>query len=275
MGVRPIASSDVVVYPVSLVSATGGRDIYAELNACSIGIPPPPTIPPEATEWIGLQYLESCWMEAVKWLNVTAEKRKHGPQAWRSFLKKETSREAMLNAVEALHELREKGSDLSPPLWCWWRISQLLEKGDPPFFFHSVWPAAALKSPKMRRWYYEEVAADILCRKKLWPHQAREAYALVRRFLDHASALDSAEGQRKLWDRMYGAEFDRLLQTASFVKVAADNRLSDRAKKGDLGVWLSSDIVVYLKLADVAVSMTDTKSPLTTTVRRRKLKPEG
>ena len=151
LGIRPIASSEFVVYPVSLQGATG-CDIYALLNATAISIPPPPTMPVEATQWIGLQYLEKCWMEAAKWVSITEDKRRHGPQAWRSFLKKERARDAMMETVAALTELRDKGSDLSPSMWCWWRLTQLLEKGDPPFHFYSVWSANALRSTKMRRW---------------------------------------------------------------------------------------------------------------------------
>lgn len=232
-------------------------------------------MPVEATQWIGLQYLEKCWMEAAKWVSITEDKRRHGPQAWRSFLKKERARDAMMETVAALAELRDKGSDLSPSMWCWWRLTQLLEKGDPPFHFYSVWSANALRSTKMRRWYYEEVAADLLCRKKLWPRQTRDAYTLLRAFLDTASTLPRDEDHKALWSQAYESSFKSLLQAASFVKSAAETRLSDRASKCDLGVWLSSDVVVYLKLADVAVSMVDKKPAATTTVRRRKTTSRG
>lgn len=274
LGISPVASSDRAFYPVSLLSATG-RDVYAELTALGISIPTPPPIPKDATQWIGLQYLEHCWMEAAKWVDIKEDKRRHGPNAWRSFLQKDRGRDAMFAAVDALHELREKGSGLSPALWCWWRLSQMLEKGEPPFFFYSVWNANALRSPRMRRWHYEEVAADILCKKKLWPAQASRAFALVKAFTERASAIATEAEQGILWESEYAAKYNTLVQSAGFTKTTADTRLSDRAAKNDLGVWLSADLVVYLKLPDVALSMTERPSPLTTTVRRKKLGAGG
>lgn len=191
---------------------------------------------------------------------------------WSSMVKRETAKAGILATVEALHALREKGSDLSPVLWAWWRMTKKLEEPEATGFeFLHIWSANALKSSKMRRWFYQETAFEFMCRRKFWPSSSAVALETYKEFEADAAKLPPQE-HRALWQAKYKVAYDAALADARNSRDDARYKVARAAADSDLGVWLSASPMAYLKCGAASNSLVKTKS--TTVLTRKKRQPK-
>jgi len=258
IGVDAIPSARTQTYLVSVKTATG-EDRYKQISDLAILLPKMPVMPAFMTGWSGVNHLLELHRQASKWTAMPEEQRKKAEWVWKSVLQKDSK--SYLAAVAILHEFRDQGKELSPLLWCWWRIDRLIEEGFTGLAFHSIWHPQILKSPKMRRWFYEEVNQEHICRRKVWPAEASKLLDIVREFESRASRLPTGTEHTEMWYHDYSARFSSLLESARFVQDAARSRLEDRAGKFDLGVWLSADPISYLGLSGVRAQLVTPPAP--------------
>jgi hypothetical protein len=232
------------------------------VGATCILVPAPPVFAKHLTGFTGLKELHSLWYKASKWTSLSPEKRKKSEWVWQSVIKRDSTREGLLKAVDALHELRERGSDLSPILWAWWRMSKKLEEPEATGFeFLHIWSAAALKSARMRRWFYEEIAFEHLCRRKFWPAASAVALAAYKEF-ELEACLRRPEEHKQLWLEKYKERYDTALAQARQVQDDASYKIRKAAEDSDLGVWLSPNPMAYLKCGAATSSLANlTKVP--------------
>lgn len=218
------------------------------------------------TSWSGVKYLLDVHMQAAKWTAMKPDVIKKSEFVWRTAVQKNS--ENFLDAVKALHELRENGSDLSPPMWCWWRINQQLAEGYSGLAFASTWAPAALRSNKMRRWYYEEVNQAHISRRRVWPSEAAELLAIIQELEEKCSLTSDAERRAQLWAG-HRDRYNKLLGSAQFNRDVATTRINDRVLKHDLGVWLATDPVSYLGLKQVSAQLAKTDLPSKPRLRKK------
>lgn len=238
----------VTTYPVNTALAIG-IDPYKEVASLSIKLPPLPVMPAQAQTWSGVAHLLELWQQAAKWTQIPEDKRRKAEWVWKNSLKREGSQAALLAAVDQLHKLRDDGSQLCPLLWAWWRITKLLEEGKSGMEFISVWSPGSLQSPKMRRWFYQEVDHENILRRQVWPEGVSTLLGTLRAFEDEARRLPDNFAHRQLWQEKYSQVYTETLATAKFIQTSAQNRINERAARYDLGVWLSTNLVEYLGLA--------------------------
>jgi hypothetical protein len=266
-GISPVREGRATTYTVNVALATG-TDPYKEIAALSVKLPPLPSIPAQAKAWSGVAHLLEIWQQAAKWTNVPEEKRKKAEWVWKNSLKRENTQAAMLEAVEQLHKLREEGSQLCPLLWAWWRTNQLLEEGKSGLEFLSVWSAAALKSPKVRRWFYQEVDQENILRRQVWPDSVSTLLDIVKTFEAEAKRLSDPAMHKQLWLEKYSQPYKDTLESAQFIQKSAQNRVNERAARYDLGVWLSANLVEYLGLAGTSSSVVQKSLQSSTRLRK-------
>ena len=251
-GIEAIPAQRVISYPVSIQSATGG-DRYAEIAALGVYLPSLPRMPVEMTGWSGVNHLLTLHHQAAKWTAIKPDVAKKAAFVWKSAVQRDQN--LFLRAVDTLHALREAGSTFSPLLWNWWRITKQLEEGYSGLAFASVWHPKILNSKRMRRWYYEEVNADHIARRSVWPNEAGLLLDMVRQFEDEATRIASTYKQSELWQNSYSRNYESSLLTARACKEQATARIRERAEKHDLGVWLSYDVIEYLGLSQVSAQL--------------------
>lgn len=268
MGVPSVPTRTSPVYPVSILHATGS-DCWEEINQTAIHVPAPTGIPPHLTGFSGLSYLFTAWEQAAKWTLMPEDRRRKGVWIWNAILKSEEKRKTLLDSVEQLHALRATKSQLAPLLWAWWQINRKLEAGGSGLEFLSIWGPKALASSQMRRWFYEQVNFEVLGRRRFWPKASAAALELLHDFSRKAS-LVSPDEQRALWANTYSTQYAEMLSRAKQVQDDASWRISEKIKAHDLGVWLSADVMSYLKVKDASPSL-QTSTGLTK--RRRSAKP--
>jgi hypothetical protein len=266
-GISPVRERQVTTYPVN-VQAVLGFDPYKEVASLSIKLPSLPIIPSHMKSWSGITHLLELWQQAAKWTNMPEDKRKKAEWVWRNSLKRESTQQALLGCVEQLHVLREENSQLCPLLWAWWRITKLLEEGKSGMEFLSVWSASALKSPKMRRWFYQEVDQENILRRQVWPEGASSLLSLIRQFEDEARKLPDASSHKRLWEEVYSRLYNDTIERARFVQASAQRRIKERAEKYDLGVWLSTNLVEYLGLTQTSTSVIQNSLQAKTKLRK-------
>lgn len=256
----------VETYPVSVTAATGG-DRYKEIAQLSIPLPELPLMPEYLKGWSGVAHLFELHRQAAKWTPMTADQRKKAEWVWKNALQKD--KDSYLDAVTALHELREQGKQLSPLLWCWWRITKQIEEGYTGLAFSNIWSARIIRSTKMRRWFYEEVNQEFITRRVIWPKEAEELLLVVRDFESECAKIPSQATHAEVWKRL-SARYDALMSSAQFSRDAAITRINDRVAKFDLGIWLSFDPIEYLGLSGVKSNLIQTPSAGKPVLRKRR-----
>ena len=248
LGVDAVPKVRTAAYPVD-VKLTTGKDRYAEVSALGITLPRLPVMPAHLTGWSGVQHLLDLHLQASKWTLMPEETQKKATWVWKSSVQKDP--QPYLDAVAYLHELREQGKELSPLMWCWWRINQQLEEDFSGLAFKGIWHVGTLKNRKIRRWYYEEVNQDHIARRRVWPEDSERVLKLLQGYEQEASKIASTYAQSALWKAGYSAAYEEARASAQFIRDAAIGRVSARVCKYDLGVWLSADPISYLGLKQV------------------------
>ncbi len=248
MDISPVPSERDTRVPVSLTLSTG-TDRYSEVATLAMELPRLPVMPSHLTGWSGVAHLFVLYKQAVKWVDIGDEVRKKAEWVWKKSVIEKGQQ--YLAVVDELHKLRDDGSSFCPLLWCWWKTSMQKEEGYSGLNFADIWHPAAVKSKKMRRWFYEEANTEFISRRKLWPDGASALFDLLREFEQLALDLDSEKSRANLWADKFAFRYATLLGTGHHLREAAAARLAAMAAKFDLGVWLSNDLTKYAGLVQV------------------------
>jgi hypothetical protein len=227
--------------------------IWQALNELSVTLPSPPALDDSLSAWEGLKVLELCYEQAIVHLGDPKYKASAAQHVVHAMVGKnaEVARCAR-DFVLACQELARDGSPISPLVWTWWRVTSLHKRGMSPYAAKVVW-SQRIREKKLRRFFYEETSYSALSGRPLWPRAAGQLLGLWRR-LEHEVVSMSSEEAAKLW-LSWEPSARRLVEVGGAQRDAIKARIAKHVAKWDLGMWLTSNLLDYLKLPKQASAL--------------------
>lgn len=193
-----------------------------------------------------MQHLVRCYVESLKHLDHPDFPAAKGQHVIEAIVRKSPVVAARARAfILTCQSLEAQGSSLSPLMWTWWMLGFLRDKGVSLYAPKAVW-SSKIESPRMRRFFYDDVGASAWSGAPLWPAAASQLLTLWRKLSDKVLRLERAEA-RALWDT-HLPQYEALLRKAREQREVIAARVAKHAAKLDLGLWLAKDPNTYLRL---------------------------
>jgi len=208
--------------------------------------------------WDSLKVLKRCHTQALVLLNDPRWPPHRAEFVVDGMLRKHPSLCTHAHEfITALRALYEEGSQISPLIWTYWRISFLVSKGYSPYALKVVW-SARVGDKKVRRYFYEDSVYRSLGLQPLWPVAASQLLGVWDKLT--LQAYTTEEEAQEEWER-WRPTYEHLLAGAREQSKKIAKRIGERVVKFDIKMWYpdDGDLLKFLKLKSKAAVLKPAK----------------